>query len=103
MDMEEMTLDDLLASNRRKVDLEFATEDLYKMLQLDTRRERVILLDFNELDAEFGEDDLADIEVEVTLQQDVETADIAGVVGIDGDGLEHAVQILLDIDGHLTI
>lgn len=52
-----------------------------------TCREFLVLFDFNELDVKLWEDNLTDIKIEFIFDEHVEVVDVAGVVGVDGDGL----------------
>ena len=81
----------------------FATENLDEILELVSRRNPLIFLNFYQFDVEFGEDYSAHIEIKIRFKQNVKVSEIAFIVSIDDNGLEHALKIFLDIDGHLTI
>ena len=98
-----MSLKYFFTNDGRQVYLEFSTEDLDQELQFCTWMKPIVFLKLDQFDVKLREDDSADVEVEVAFEQNVQIGMIAGVVCIDSDGLQHPLQILLDVHGHLTI
>lgn len=82
------------------INLQFVMQQVDQFVHLGGRVVFLTLFDFDELDAEFWENDLADVEVELILEQYIKIAQVAGIVCVYCYRLCHALQILLDAGGH---
>jgi len=87
MDVQDMTLDNLLPFDRGQINFELLAEQLYKFLHFLARRELLVLLDFDELDVKPRKYDLADVKIEFILHKNIKIVDVARVMCIDCDSL----------------
>jgi hypothetical protein len=85
----EIATDYFLSLDASHVDLEFCGKEIDELLETLDRKLVLVLCDFDDFDSEFGKDEVADVEVSVSVAEDLFVFDVARVTCVEGDVLHH--------------